>query len=179
MKNFVLDLILATLCCSQLCISQHTFINEFAVHIKGGHHTANRVAREAGLVNRGQVNSIFFCLPFYEGMFQICCVEVCCFDVKCLKEIHSDLPLILIWSVYDFLTLKFGKIQIFPPKIGRNTDFFMECQTFFLILSLFIQIFCLQYWFFWSFILILCEMIVAGLYTLTTLKYSISLPKVH
>ena len=40
----------------------------------------------------------------------------------------TDLPLILILSVYtDFLTLKFGNIQIFPPKIRGNTDFSMEC----------------------------------------------------
>ena len=40
---------------------------------------------------------------------------------------YADLPLILILSVYtDFLTLKFGKIQIFPPEIRRNTDFFCE-----------------------------------------------------
>ena len=38
---------------------------------------------------------------------------------------QTDLPLILILPIYsDFLTLKFGKIQIFPPKIRRNTDFF-------------------------------------------------------
>ena len=37
----------------------------------------------------------------------------------------TDLPLILILSVYtDFLTLKFGKIRIFPKKIRQNTDFF-------------------------------------------------------
>ena len=38
---------------------------------------------------------------------------------------RADLPLIQILSVYtDFLTLEFGKIQIFHPKIRRNTDFF-------------------------------------------------------
>ena len=38
---------------------------------------------------------------------------------------NADLPLIQILSVYtDFLTLEFGKIQIFHPKIRRNTDFF-------------------------------------------------------
>ena len=47
-----------------------------------------------------------------------------------------------------FLTVKFGKIQIFLPKIGWNTDFLLECQRFFLILSLFIQICFLKYWFF-------------------------------
>ena len=80
----------------------------------------------------------------------------------------ADLPLIQILSVYtDFLTVKFGKIQIFLPKIRWNTDFVLECQRFFLILSLFIQIFFLKYWFFWSFILILCEIIVAGLHQAT------------
>ena len=41
--------------------------------------------------------------------------------------------------------------------------FLLECQRFFLKLSLFIQIFSLKYWFSWSFILILCQIIVAGL----------------
>ena len=40
------------------------------------------------------------------------------------RNVWTDLPLILILSVYiDFLTFKFGKIQIFPPKIKRNSFF--------------------------------------------------------
>ena len=31
------------------------FMNEFAVHIIGGHNEANRVARDTGLLNKGQV----------------------------------------------------------------------------------------------------------------------------
>ena len=77
----------------------------------------------------------------------------------------TDLPLIQILSVCtDFFTLEFGKIQIFQNKIRRNTDFFLECQRFFLILSIFIQIFFIKYRLFWSFILILCQIIVAGLW---------------
>lgn len=44
--------------CFKLGLSEHTFINEFAVHIKGGHHIASRIAREAGLVNRGQIGDL-------------------------------------------------------------------------------------------------------------------------
>ena len=43
----------------------------------------------------------------------------------------ADLPLILILSVYtDFLTFKFGKIQIFSTKIKRNTDFWWTAKGF-------------------------------------------------
>ncbi|KAK3743131.1 hypothetical protein RRG08_063987 [Elysia crispata] len=50
----VFIIVVVASCCFHLGLMDHTFINEFAVHIKGGHHIANRVAREAGLVNRGQ-----------------------------------------------------------------------------------------------------------------------------
>ena len=63
----------------------------------------------------------------------------------------------------DFLTVKFGKVQISPLKLGEIQIFYWNAKGFFLILSLFIQIFFLKYWFFWSFILILCQIIVAGL----------------
>ena len=69
--------------------------------------------------------------------------------------LQRPVPRIQILSVYtDFLTLEFVKTQIFPPKIRQNTDFFLKCQRYFLILSIFIHIFSLKYRFFWSFILI-------------------------
>ncbi|GFO36213.1 hypothetical protein PoB_006271800 [Plakobranchus ocellatus] len=57
-----------TLCwmgCQFCCAHEHTFINEFAVHIEGGPHVADRVAREAGLVNRGQ--RLLTCAQFEEN----------------------------------------------------------------------------------------------------------------
>ena len=59
------------------------------------------------------------------------------------STVLTDLPLILILSVYtDFLTLKFGKIQIFPPKIrqGWATSGFIRNSGFFFLLSPFKKI---------------------------------------
>ncbi|CAG5127634.1 unnamed protein product, partial [Candidula unifasciata] len=36
------------------CAHADVYINQFAVHITGGHHAADRVARETGLKNLGQ-----------------------------------------------------------------------------------------------------------------------------
>ena len=61
-------------------------------------------------------------------------------------NLSPDLPLILILLVYtDFLPLEFGKIQIFFLKICQNTDFFHECERFFFIFYLVIQIFSRKY----------------------------------
>ncbi|RUS91488.1 hypothetical protein EGW08_000709 [Elysia chlorotica] len=60
--NFMVDylfiIIVVASCCIHSSLTEHTFINEFAVHITGGHHIANRIAREAGLVNRGQIGGL-------------------------------------------------------------------------------------------------------------------------
>ena len=65
---------------------------------------------------------------------------------RCNKRIKTNLPLILILSVYtDFLPVKFGKIQIFFLKIWQNTDFFEECVRIFFIFSLVLQVFSLNY----------------------------------
>ena len=40
-------------------ISEPVYLNKFAVHLKGGHKEADRVARSAGLHNLGQVSSIY------------------------------------------------------------------------------------------------------------------------
>ena len=49
------------------------------------------------------------------------------------QDSYTDLPLTLIFSVYtDFLTEKFGKIQIFfPLKLSEIQIFLLECQRFF------------------------------------------------
>lgn len=39
---------------------EEVFVNNFAVHIEGGVHVANRVARETGFKNLGQVSCDFF-----------------------------------------------------------------------------------------------------------------------
>ena len=72
-------------------------------------------------------------------------------------NIVSDLPLILILSVYtDFLTVKFSKIQIFPLKLGEiqiftgvpkvfsytvliHTDFFPKILIFLVIYTDFVS----------------------------------------
>ncbi|GFS03261.1 furin-like protease 2, partial [Elysia marginata] len=54
--SFIIFLLISL--CFQFCLSKHTFINEFAVHIRGGHHIASRIAREAGLVNLGQIGQL-------------------------------------------------------------------------------------------------------------------------
>ena len=40
-----------------ICVNAEVYLNKFAVHISGGHNLASRVAREAGMINKGQVNS--------------------------------------------------------------------------------------------------------------------------
>lgn len=37
----------------------HVYLNQFGVHIEGGHHQADRVARETGMKNLGQVSAAF------------------------------------------------------------------------------------------------------------------------
>ena len=67
-------------------------------------------------------------------------------------------------SIYWFFNRKLlQNTDLFPLKLGEIQIFLLKCQRFFLILYLFIQIFFLKYWFSWSFILILCQIIVAGL----------------
>ena len=36
-------------------VPEKIYLNKIAVHVNGGHHAADRVAREAGLHNLGQV----------------------------------------------------------------------------------------------------------------------------
>ena len=43
-----------------ISVKADVFMNQFAVHISGGHNAANRVAREAGMINKGQVSSLLF-----------------------------------------------------------------------------------------------------------------------
>ena len=79
---------------------------------------------------------------------------------------YTDLPLILILSVYtDFSHLEFGKIHFLSQNLAKYR-FFQECKTFFFTFSLVIQIFSREYWFSLSFILILCSTRVAGLFIL-------------
>jgi hypothetical protein len=52
-------------CCASVlfficvCFSYaEVYINQFAVHIEGGHHVASRVARETGFTNLGQIGTL-------------------------------------------------------------------------------------------------------------------------
>ena len=37
-------------------VPEEIYVNKIAVHISGGHHEAERLARDAGLLNLGQVS---------------------------------------------------------------------------------------------------------------------------
>ena len=57
-----------------VCAAGQEYVNTVAVHITGGAHQANRVARDTGMINKGQVSQYLVvllemlrCLWFYVG----------------------------------------------------------------------------------------------------------------
>ena len=56
--------------------------------------------------------------------------------------------------IYRFFTLRIWQNTDFLPQNLAKYRFFQECETFFFIFSLVIQIFSIEYWFSLSFILI-------------------------
>lgn len=52
-------------------VPKEIYLNKIAVHIKGDHHEAERVAREAGLHNLGQVSDhTFIVIDLYIRLYR-------------------------------------------------------------------------------------------------------------
>ena len=57
MKTFLIVIFLCPLISLVVEVDSETYLNKFAVHIEGGINVANRVARDCGFTNIGQVRN--------------------------------------------------------------------------------------------------------------------------